>query len=283
MQGHKVLFLGRDNFIVYELRGSRPFTAVRNYYDPNYVKPNLRLKDVFQKFDFDSVTPRTLARFPFVITTRAAYASGPPAAFRAAARDRGLRALEARGAGGRAAHARRRGPTRCAARLRGVPRRSPAWPPRHRDGLRGAARDRRRMVAQPHGRERLGLLAGADPARRSMGDLASVRRHPPGARHRPRDSTLRCPPTSTTGAPCPITPWASSPCATGARSGSRSASSARHWRAACWARSRWPISARSRPARPGPGGPVPGEAERQIPLSRGCGRYVDWYRPPGGP
>jgi hypothetical protein len=81
VQGHKVLFLGRDNFVVYELRGSRPFTAVRNYYDPNYVRPNLRLKDVFRKFDFDSVTPATLGRFPFVITTRAAYASGPPPAF----------------------------------------------------------------------------------------------------------------------------------------------------------------------------------------------------------
>jgi hypothetical protein len=81
VQGRKVLFLGRDNFIVYELRGSRPFTAVRNYYDPNYVRPNLRLEDVFRKFDFDSVTPATLGRFPFVITTRAAYASGPPPAF----------------------------------------------------------------------------------------------------------------------------------------------------------------------------------------------------------
>ncbi len=81
VQGHKVLFLGRDNFILYELRGSRPFTAVRNYYDPNYVRPNLRLGDVFRKFDFDSVTPATLDRFRFVITTRAAYASGPPPGF----------------------------------------------------------------------------------------------------------------------------------------------------------------------------------------------------------
>ncbi len=81
VQGRKVLFLGRDNFIVYELRGSRPFTAVRNFYDPNYAKPNLRLQDVFRKFDFDSVTSATLGRFPFVITTRAAYASGPPPAF----------------------------------------------------------------------------------------------------------------------------------------------------------------------------------------------------------
>ncbi len=83
IQGRKVLFLGRDNFIAYELRGSRPFTAVRNYYDPNYVRPDLRLEDVFQKFDFDSVTPATLGRFPFVITTRAAYASGPSPAFEA--------------------------------------------------------------------------------------------------------------------------------------------------------------------------------------------------------
>jgi hypothetical protein len=81
VQGSDVLFLGRDNFISYELRGSRPFTAVRNYYDPNYVRPNLRLDDVFGKFDFDSVPPSTLDRFPFVITTRAAYASGPPPSF----------------------------------------------------------------------------------------------------------------------------------------------------------------------------------------------------------
>jgi hypothetical protein len=81
VQGQKVLFLGRDNFVAYELRGSRPYTAVRNYYDPNYVKPNLRQRDVFRKFDFDSVKPATLNRFPYVITTRAAYASGPPPSF----------------------------------------------------------------------------------------------------------------------------------------------------------------------------------------------------------
>ncbi len=283
VQGHKVLFLGRDNFIVYELRGSRPFTAVRNYYDPNYVTPNLRLKDVFQKFDFDSVTPATLGRFPFVITTRAAYASGPPAAFEPLRETSDFVLWKRVGTGGRAAHARRRGPTRCAARLLGVPRRSPAWPPRHRDGLRGAARDRRRLVAELHGRERLGLLAGADPARRSMGDLDSVRRHPPGARHRSGTRRFVARQPRLPGLRARTTPWARSPCATAARSGSRSASSARHWRAACWARSRWPISARSRPARPGAGGPVPGEAERRIPLSHGCGRYVDWYRPPGGP
>ena len=49
VQGRDVLFLGRDNFVAYELRGARAFTAVRNYYDPNYVKPDLRLKDVFRQ------------------------------------------------------------------------------------------------------------------------------------------------------------------------------------------------------------------------------------------
>jgi hypothetical protein len=78
VEGEKLLFLGRDNFILYELRGSKPFTAVRNFYDPYYVKPNLELENVFSKFDFDSVTGETLARFPYVLTTNATYASGPP-------------------------------------------------------------------------------------------------------------------------------------------------------------------------------------------------------------
>jgi hypothetical protein len=52
--------------------------AVRNFYDNFYVRPDLRLADVFQKFDFDSVVARKLHRFPYVITTRGGFASGPP-------------------------------------------------------------------------------------------------------------------------------------------------------------------------------------------------------------
>jgi hypothetical protein len=77
VQGEKVLFLGRDNFVLWELRGSKPFTHVRNFYDPYFVEPNFELANVGSKFDFDAVTAETLARFPYVITTRAAYASGP--------------------------------------------------------------------------------------------------------------------------------------------------------------------------------------------------------------
>ncbi len=83
VEGEKVLFLGRDNFVLYELRGSRPFTHVRNFYDPYFVKPNFALENVGSKFDFDSVTASTLARFPYVITTRASYASGPPLGYEA--------------------------------------------------------------------------------------------------------------------------------------------------------------------------------------------------------
>ena len=80
VEGEKVLFLGRDNFVLWELRGSRPFVAVRNFYVPSslYVKPNTALEDVFSKFDFDSVRASTLARFPYVLTTRAGYASSAP-------------------------------------------------------------------------------------------------------------------------------------------------------------------------------------------------------------
>jgi hypothetical protein len=78
VEGDKLLFLGRDNFVLYSLRGSKPFTHVRNFYDPYFVEPNFELERVGSKFDFDSVTASTLARFPYVLTTRAAYASGPP-------------------------------------------------------------------------------------------------------------------------------------------------------------------------------------------------------------
>ncbi|HEY8000739.1 MAG TPA: hypothetical protein VID76_02305 [Solirubrobacterales bacterium] len=78
VEGEKLLFLGRDNFVLYELRGSKPYTHVRNFYDPYFVKPNFELADVGSKFDFDSVTAATLAGFPYVLTTRARYASGPP-------------------------------------------------------------------------------------------------------------------------------------------------------------------------------------------------------------
>jgi len=85
VEGEKLLFLGRDNFVLHSLRGSKPFTSVRNFYDPYYVKPNLELDQIFSKFDFDSVTGERLARFRYVLATKAAYASGPPPGYTPAA------------------------------------------------------------------------------------------------------------------------------------------------------------------------------------------------------
>ncbi len=76
--GQRALFLGRDDFVRYDLAGARPYVAVRNFYDDLYVRPRLGLADVFRKFDFDSVSSRKLHGFPYVITTRGAFASGPP-------------------------------------------------------------------------------------------------------------------------------------------------------------------------------------------------------------
>ena len=96
VEGEKLLFLGRDNFILYELRGSKPFTSVKNFYDPYFVEPNAELANVFSKFDFDSVTAETLARFRYVLATRAAYASGPPPGYEVIERTGLLRAVAAR-------------------------------------------------------------------------------------------------------------------------------------------------------------------------------------------
>ena len=160
VQGHDVLFLGRDNFVAYELRGARAFTAVRNYYDPNYVKPDLRLKDVFAKFDFDSVTPRALARFEFVITTRAAYASGPPPAFRPVRRTPDFVLWRRTGPVGPPSHAGRGRRPRRDPRLLEPGRTRPGGPAGG-DGVLGAARDRRAMVARSHRGGRLSGVAQA--------------------------------------------------------------------------------------------------------------------------
>jgi hypothetical protein len=85
VEGEKLLFLGRDNFILHELRGSKPFTHVRNFYDPYFVEPDFELEEVGSKFDFDAVEAPKLARFPYVLTTRAAYGSGPPEGYEVAA------------------------------------------------------------------------------------------------------------------------------------------------------------------------------------------------------
>ena len=282
VQGHKVLFLGRDNFIVYELRGSRPFTAVRNYYDPNYVTPDLRLKDVFQKFDFDSVTARTLARFPFVITTRAAYASGPPAAFEPLRETSdfvlwkrvgpvGERRTLAEGdqPGARldcsaSPRDRPRGRRGTATVFAAPPVIGGTWSPSPTVESGSVSSQ---VLTLPAGRWEISLqydatrqvhvtAPGLDASLPANLDYrGSVPYYAVGALAVRRKGPIR------------FTVSVERPPLAGRLLGTKSVA---HLGAIA-----------ASPA--GRGGPVPGEAERRIPLSHGCGLYVDWYRPPGGP
>jgi hypothetical protein len=279
VEGHDVLFLGRDNFVAYELRGARAFTAVRNYYDPNYVKPNLRLEDVFRKFDFDSVTARTLARFPFVITTGAAYASGPPPAFQPVRRTPDFVLWKRTG---------RVGPRRtlaegpdpgaiapCSAR-RGVPVAGPAivfltrpviggrWSPGSsiEDGspasqeLRLGA-GRWEISIQYDATRPLHVTApGLDATLPANLDYrGSVPYYPVGELTVPRSGSV------------PFTVGVERPPLAGRLLG---ATSEAHLGA---------IAA----SRAALGGAIPGEAERRVTADEACGRYVDWYRPAPSP
>ncbi|MGH2925147.1 MAG: hypothetical protein ACRDK1_04160 [Solirubrobacterales bacterium] len=274
--GRDVLFLGRDNFVSYELRGARAFTAVRNYYDPNYVKPNLHLRGVFRKFDFDSVTPRTLARFPFVITTSASYASGPPPGFRPLRRTSdfvlwgrtgpiGARRTLAEGPDPGAIR-RCRGGAGAAGRATVFPAppvTGAGWSP-------GATVEDGAPVTQtltlPAGRWRISLPYDATrPVHVSAPGLdatlpanldyrGSTPYYPAGELRVPRAGPVR------------FTVAVERPPLAGRLLGTKSQAHL------------GTIAA----SRAGTGGPIPGEAERQVALSGACGRYLDWYRPAPG-
>jgi hypothetical protein len=277
VQGQKVLFLGRDNFVSYELRDAQPFTAVRNYYDPNYVKPDLRLKDVFRKFDFDSVAPQTLARFPFVITTRGAYASGPPAAYEPVRETPDFVLWKRTGpVGDRRTFDEGDNP---GVTFECIPANAPGPPPLGRATVfaatpavggtwsPGSTVEDGSPVSQeltlPKGRWEVSLQYDAtQPLRVSAPGLdatlpanldyrGSVPYFPAGeltVRHR---------------GPVRFTVSVQSPPLAGRLLGTKSEA---HLGAIA-----------ASPA--GAGGPIPGEAERMIPLRKACGRYVDFYAP----
>jgi hypothetical protein len=293
VEGHDVLFLGRDNFVAYELRGARPFTAVRNYYDPNYVKPDLRLEDVFQKFDFDSVTAETLDRFPFVITTRAAYASGPPPAFQALRETRDFvlwkragpagprRTLAEGGSPGAVLDCRSREAQRLlraggsATVFSATPVVGGRWSP---SASLDSGSPASQTLALPAGRWDISIqydatrplhvaapgLEATLPA--NLDYRGSVPYYPAGQITVRRGGAVR------------FTVGVERPPLAGRLLGTKSQA---HLGAIAATRSgRGPRSAaqRSSATAGGPAASIPGEAERQTPLSRSCGHYVDWYR-----
>jgi hypothetical protein len=92
VQGQDVLFLGRDNFISWELLGAEVYTPILNHYDTEEIATNYRATPINAKFDWDNVPievpddieSKTLGDFDWVLTTAADFQSEPPPEFAAA-------------------------------------------------------------------------------------------------------------------------------------------------------------------------------------------------------
>src|SRR5919106_216818 len=75
VDGDDVLFLGRDNFVSWELIGSEVYAPITNHYDVEEVPALYRATDLNAKFDWDNVPPPVINRFEWVVTTSAAMQS----------------------------------------------------------------------------------------------------------------------------------------------------------------------------------------------------------------
>ncbi len=84
VEGEPVLFLGRDDFIGWELRGSGEVTGiVTNFYDVEDARPRFKKGEGGgEKFDVDAVFPATLDSFRYILATTGGPASGVPPRFR---------------------------------------------------------------------------------------------------------------------------------------------------------------------------------------------------------
>jgi hypothetical protein len=81
VDGQNVLFLGRDNFVSWELIGSEVFAPITNHYDVEEVPALYRATTLNAKFDWDNVPPEVMNRFNWVVTTSAAMQSQAPIGF----------------------------------------------------------------------------------------------------------------------------------------------------------------------------------------------------------
>ena len=83
IDGQDVLFLGRDNFVSWELIGSEVYAPITNHYDVEEVHPLYRATTLNAKFDWDNVPPFVMNHFNWVVTTSAAQQSEAPRGFSA--------------------------------------------------------------------------------------------------------------------------------------------------------------------------------------------------------
>lgn len=83
VEDQKVLFLGRDDFIAWELAGSDEITGiVTNFYSVADARPRFQKGEGGgEKFDIDAVFPQTLDQFPYILETRGGPSSTPPPRF----------------------------------------------------------------------------------------------------------------------------------------------------------------------------------------------------------
>jgi hypothetical protein len=86
VDGERVLFLGRDNFISWELIGAEVYAPIVNYYDTEEVPSLYRATPINAKFDWDNVPVEVLdgfegEGFDWVLTTNAAEQSQAPPSF----------------------------------------------------------------------------------------------------------------------------------------------------------------------------------------------------------
>lgn len=85
LHGQPVLYAGQDRYAAYELLGADTHVPLVEFPDdavsPNSEKP-FDTGDAYSPIDFDSFSRGTLDRFPYVITSRAAWNSKPPPNFK---------------------------------------------------------------------------------------------------------------------------------------------------------------------------------------------------------
>jgi len=85
VKGQPVLYAGQDRYAAYELLGADTHVPLVEFPDPS-VSPNpekpFDTGDAYSPIDFDSFSRGTLDRFPYVITSRAAWNSQAPPNFK---------------------------------------------------------------------------------------------------------------------------------------------------------------------------------------------------------
>ncbi|HSD23913.1 MAG TPA: hypothetical protein VLB79_06245 [Solirubrobacterales bacterium] len=81
VDGQNVLFLGRDNFVSWELIGSEVYAPITNHYDVEETHALYRATDLNAKFDWDNVPVSVMNKFKWVVTTSAAMQSQAPTGF----------------------------------------------------------------------------------------------------------------------------------------------------------------------------------------------------------